>query len=407
MNIQRIGLAMALGIMLVACGHKSDSGSATADSSQKVQAPDLASGEPKPMYYRNPMNAAVTSPVPAKDNMGMDYIPVYADQAGAAIKVSPGVENNLGVRTALVEEGPLPRQIDTVGYVGYNKALTTRLHARAEGWVQNLAVRSAGERIHQGDLLFTLYAPKLVTAEEEYLRALAGGNAELASASRQRLGALGIPAAHVDHIQQTGKADPYIPYYATQGGVVEELDIRSGQYVTPDMQLLQLSGFASVWVTAEVFEKQADWVSLGDTAELRLPALPGRVFTGKVDFVAPDLDAMTRTQQVRLRFDNPGEVFKPGMFAAARIFAGPIQDAVSVPTEALIRTADGERVVAALSGGLFEVLPVSAGIESGDKVQILSGLKPGQHVVISGQFLLDSEESLRGGLTRLASGGTP
>lgn len=405
MNIYRLSLALALSTLLAACGHKGDSD--TADTPQQVSAPNLATGEPKILYYRNPMNAAVTSPVPAKDNMGMDYIPVYADSAGTTMKVSPSVENNLGIRTALVEQGSLPREIDTVGYVGYNKGLTTRLHTRAEGWVQNLVVRSSGERIHQGELLFTLYAPKLVTAEEEYLRVLASGDVDLTAASRQRLGALGIPDAHIDHLRQAGKADPYIPYYADQGGVVEELDIRSGQYVTPDTQLMQLSGFASVWVTAEVFEKQADWVGIGDAAELRLSALPGKVFKGKVDFVAPDLDAMTRTQQVRLRFDNPGELLKPGMFADARIFASPIQDAVSIPTEALIRTAEGERVVVALSGGLFDVLSVAAGIESGDRVQILSGLKPGQHVVTSGQFLLDSEENLRGGLERLSAGGTP
>lgn len=406
MNIPRIVLAVSLAASLAACGgHKSDS--STADAPQRVAAPNLATGEPKVLYYRNPMNAAVTSPVPAKDNMGMDYIPVYADQAGSTIKVSPSVENNLGIRTGLVEQGPLPRQIDTVGYVGYNKALTTRLHTRAEGWVQNLALRSSGERVHQGELLFTLYAPKLVTAEEEYLRALAAGDAELIAASKQRLGALGIPDAHIAHIAATHKADPYIPYYADQGGVVEELDIRPGQYVMPDTQLMQLSGFASVWVTVEVFEKQADWVSLGDIAELRLAALPGKLFKGKVDFVAPELDATTRTQEVRLRFDNPGELLKPGMFADARIDASPIQDAVSVPAEALIRTADGERVVVALSGGVFDVLPVTAGIESGGRVQILLGLKPGEHVVISGQFLLDSEESLRGGLTRLSAGGAP
>ncbi len=155
----------------------------------------------------------------------------------------------------------------------------------------------------------------------------------------------------------------------------------------------------------EVFEKQADWVNLGDTAELRLSALPGKVFKGKVDFVSPDLDAMTRTQEVRLRFDNPGELLKPGMFADARIDASPIPDAISVPAQALIQTGDGDRAVVALSGGAFDVRAVTAGIESGDRVQILSGLKPGEHVVTSGQFLLDSEENLRGGLTRLSAGG--
>lgn len=405
MNIQRLASLAVLAFSLAACGsHKEE-----AAGNQEVAAPNLATNEGgKALYYRNPMNAAVTSPVPVKDNMGMDYIPVYGDQARSTIKVSPTVENNLGIRTGIVEQGALPRQIDTVGYVGYNKALVTRLHARAEGWVQNLVLRSSGERIHQGELLFTLYAPKLVAAEEEYLHVLAGGDADLVDASRQRLAALGISGTQIAHLGEARKADAYIPYYAEQGGVVQDLEVRSGQYVTPDTELMQLGGFASVWLTADVFEKQADWVDVGDTAELRLSALPGKVFKGKVDFVAPSLDSMTRTQEVRLRFDNPGEILKPGMFADARIYASPIQDALSVPVEALIQTGDGARVVVALSGGLFDAREVTAGIESGGRVQILSGLKPGERVVVSGQFLLDSEESLRGGFNRLStSGGTP
>jgi len=404
MNIKRTAALAVLGLMLAACGGQKDK---SADN-EKIQAPNLATNEgSKALYYRNPMNAAITSSVPAKDNMGMDYIPVYADKAGSTIKVSPTVQNNLGIRTGIVEQGSLPREIDTVGYVGYNKALVTRLHSRAEGWVQNLVVRSSGERVHQGELLFTLYAPKLVTAEEEYLRVLAAGNTDLTEASRQRLASLGISDAQIARLGETRKADAYIPYYAEEGGVVQDLEIRPGQYVTPETELMQLGGFASVWLTAEVFENQADWVDVGDLAELRLPALPGKVFQGKVDFVAPSLDPMTRTQEVRLRFDNPGEILKPGMFADARIYASPIQDAVSVPLEALIQTGEGDRVVVALSGGLFDARAVTAGIESGDRVQILSGLKPGEHVVISGQFLLDSEESLRGGLDRLSAGGAP
>lgn len=405
MNIRRIGTFSVLAFVLAACGsHQQGS----ADTGGKVQVPNLATaGEPQVLYYRNPMNAAITSPVPAKDNMGMNYIPVYADQVGSAVRVSPTVENNLGVRTDIVAQGPLAREIETVGYVGYNKALVTRLHTRAEGWVQNLAVRSSGERIHQGELLFTLYAPKLVAAEEEYLHVLSGGNAELIDASRQRLSALGISGEQIKQLGETHKSDAYIPYYADQGGVVQDLGIRSGQYVTPDTELMQLGGFASVWVSAEVLEKQADWVEVGDSAELTLPSLPGKVFKGKVDFVAPSLDPVTRTQEVRLRFDNPGEILKPGMFADAHIYASPIPNAVTIPVEAVILTAEGDRVVVAMSGGLFDARAVTAGIESGDRMQIMSGLKPGEHVVVSGQFLLDSEESLRGGLNRLSSGGTP
>lgn len=404
MKIHRLTILAAIAVGLSACGGHDDK---SADAPQKISAPNLATGEPKVLYYRNPMNAAVTSDVPAKDNMGMDYIPVYGDEAGSAVKVSSTVQNNLGVRTEIVDEGSLPREIDTVGYVGFNKALVTRLHARAEGWVQNLVIRSSGERIHQGELLFTLYAPKLVTAEEEYLRVLDGGNADLIAASKQRLTALGISEEQVKSLSDTHKSNAYIPYYADQGGVVQDLEVRPGQYVTPDTELMQLGGFASVWISAEVMENQSDWVQLGDMAELRLAALPGKIFKGKVDFIGPSLDPMTRTQEVRLRFDNPGEVLKPGMFADARIYASPIADAISVPSEAVIQTADGDRVIVSKSGGLFDAREVTVGIESGDRTQILSGLKLGEHVVISGQFLLDSEESLRGGLNRLSSGGAP
>lgn len=403
--MNRILAVVIVAMFIGACGGHEDD---PAGGPQKVSAPNLATaGEPKVLYYRNPMNAAITSPVPIKDNMGMDYIPVYADEPGSALRVSPSVVNNLGVRTGIVEQGELPREIDTVGYMGYNKALVTRLHARAEGWVQNLTLRSTGERVHQGELLFTLYAPKLVAAEQEYLQALAAGQGDLVEASRERLTALGVPDAQIKHIGETRKADPYIPYYSEIGGVVQDLEIRAGQYVTPDTELMQLGGFASVWVTAEVFENQADWVEVGDTADISLPSLPGKTLKGKVDFVAPSLDPVTRTQEVRLRFDNPGEILKAGMYGEARIHASPIADALSVPTQALIRTADGDRVVVALSGGLFASRAVTAGIESGGRVQILSGLKAGEHVVTSGQFLLDSEESLRGGLARLSAGGSP
>ena len=403
MNPHRLIFVLSIAAGLAACGH----GGKSAGASRQVAAPALATGQPRILYYRNAMNAAVTSSVPAKDNMGMDYIPVYADAAGAGVKVSPTVQDNLGVRTGIVDEGPLPRQIDTVGYVGFNKALVTRLHTRAEGWVQDLVIRSVGERVHQGELLFTLYAPKLVTAEEEYLRVLAGGDAELIAASRQRLTALGISAQQVQALTDTHKSNAYIPYYAGQGGVVQELEVRPGQYVTPDTELMQLGGFASVWISAEVMEQQSDWVQLGDTAELKIAALPGKVFKGKVDFIGPSLDPVSRTQEVRLRFDNPGEILKPGMFADARIEASPIADAISVPAAAVIQTADGDRVIVARPGGLFEARAVTLGIESGERVQILSGLKLGEHVVVSGQFLLDSEESLRGGLGRLSSGGAP
>ncbi len=378
------------------------------EAEPQAQAAAGGSGERRILFYRNPMNPAITSKVPMKDDMGMDYIPVYADEAGGGdegptVRISPAVENNLGVRTAPVEVGKLWRRIDTVGYVDFNENLITHIHLRTRGWIEKLLVKSEGERVKKGQLLFEVYSPELVNAQEEYIQALRTGNQRLIRASRERLVALGFAQSQIKRLSRTREIDQYVKVYASQDGIIEDLSIREGMYVTPKMKVMSLADLSSVWLLAEVFESQADWVKVGQNAEVRLGYLPGFVWEGTVEYIYPNLDPKTRTLRARLRFDNPGESLKPGMFAAVHIYGGAKENVVSIPREALIRTGSEERVIVALGEGRFAARPVVAGIESGDYIEIKEGLAAGEMVVTSAQFLIDSEASLKASLARMTA----
>lgn len=377
--------------------------------------PVLAADEPgapqlqqerRVLFYRNPMNPNVTSPVPAKDNMGMDYIPVYADDepqggTGTTVRIDPAVVQNLGVRTEPATRGKFWRRIDTVGAVDYDEDLIAHIHTRSEGWVESLSVHSLGERVAAGDVLFELYSPVLASAQDELLQALRIGDGGLIEASRERLRLLGIDAAQVRALEKSRKATPRIVVRAPQGGVVTLLNVRHGMFLKPDMEAMALTDTSSVWVLAEVPERQAAWVAAGQPAEVRLPATPGEVYEGEVEFVYPGLDVQTRTLRARLRFANPGERLKPGMYANVQIFAGPRADVLSVPKQALIRTGRSERVIVAEGAGRFRAVDVVAGMESGDYVEIREGLQEGENVVLSGQFLIDSEASIKASALRM------
>jgi Cu(I)/Ag(I) efflux system membrane fusion protein len=226
----------------------------------------------------------------------------------------------------------------------------------------------------------------------------------LIGASRSRLAALGIPASQVRQLEKDRQASQTIPVYAPQDGVVASLSVREGMYVKPATTVMSLADLSSVWLLAEVFERQADWVRVGQSAEVSLAFLPGRTWDGTVEYIYPSLDPKTRTLKARLRFANPDEALKPNMYANVKIYGGPKNDVIVIPLEALIRTGRAERVIIGRGAGRFEARQVRAGIESGDWVEILSGVEPGDRVVVSGQFLIDSEASLKASMTRM---GTP
>jgi Cu(I)/Ag(I) efflux system membrane fusion protein len=363
-----------------------------------------ADDEQKILYWVAPMDPNYRRDKPGKSPMGMDLIPVYAeaqDSGDGGISIAPEVVQNLGVRTAVAERSRLWRGIDTVGYVDYDESLVSHIHLRTEGWIENLVVQSEGERVTRGQRLFNLYSPELVNAQEEFLQALKLDNKGMQQASKDRLEALGVSAGQIQALQKTRHVQQTVAIYAPQDGVVSTLPVREGMFVKPADRVMSLADLSQVWLLAEVFERQADWVKVGQDADVVLPYQPGTQLEGRVEYIYPALDPRTRTLKVRLRFPNPDETLKPNMYANVKIYGGPLEDVIVIPLEALIRTGREERVVIDLGKGRFASRRVTAGIESGDWVQIVRGITPGDRVVTSGQFLIDSEASLKASLQRM------
>ncbi len=368
-----------------------------------INTPVIADDDQEVLYWVAPMDPNYRRDKPGKSPMGMDLVPVYAGEnaQGNVISIKPEVVQNLGIRTAIAERTRLWRGIDTVGYVDYDESRVSHIHLRTEGWIESLAVKSEGERVKKGDRLFDLYSPELVNAQKEFVTALSSGNRSLIRASRSRLSALGVSDSQIKQIEQTRATRQQISVYAPQDGVVSTLMVREGMFVEPSMNVMSLGDLSVVWLLAEVFERQAQWVGVDQAAEVKLSYVPGQVWQGKVEYIYPSLDPKTRTLKVRMRFDNPDEGLKPNMYANVRIFGGPKDDIVAIPMEGLIRTGRDERVIIDLGDGRFEARDVVAGIESGSYVEIVKGVDAGDAVVVSGQFLIDSEASMRASLNRM------
>lgn len=356
------------------------------------------------LYWVAPMDPNYKRDRPGKSPMGMDLIPVYKDEqqgTDSEVVITPQVVQNLGVRTATVERSKLWRRVSTVGFVDYDESKLSHIHLRTQGWVESLTVQSEGDRVQKGQLLFKLYSPELVNAQEEYLQALTIGNTTLINASKQRLFALGVPSSEIKRLNKERIVRQTISYYAPQDGVVSSLKVRDGMFVKPENQIATLADLSTVWVTAEIFERQSSWVEVGQPAEVRFSYLPGKKFKGQVEYVYPNLDQMTRALTVRLKFNNPGETLKPNMFGDVYVFSGAKENIIVVPRESVIRTGTSERVILAKGEGRFEPREVVTGIESGDWIEIQSGLNEGEDVVISGQFLIDSEASTKASFARM------
>jgi len=356
------------------------------------------------MYWVAPMDPNYRRDKPGKSPMGMELIPFYAgaDEDGSTVSISPTVIQNLGVRTAKAELTRLWRGIDTVGYVDYDESKVSHIHLRTEGWIEKLAVQSEGERVKKGDFLFDVYSPILVNAQQELLTALTSGNKGLIRATKERLSALGVSRGQIKALTKDKKVKQRISVYALQDGVVSELPVREGMFVKPSQKIMTLADLSSVWLLAEVFERQSQWVEDGQQAEVTLSFIPGKKWAGKVEYIYPSLNPKTRTLKVRLRFENPGERLKPNMYANVKIYGGAKEDTIVIPIEGLIRTGREERVIIALGEGKFAARKVTAGIESGKFVEIINGVSEGDNIVTSGQFLIDSEASMRASLTRMS-----
>jgi Cu(I)/Ag(I) efflux system membrane fusion protein len=359
--------------------------------------------EPKILYWVAPMDPNYRRDEPGKSPMGMDLVPVYQDEGGNddSVTISPAVENNLGVRTEVAKVRPLWRRIEATGYVGFDETKISHISTRVQGWINSLRVNAEGEQVSKGDLLFELYSPELVNAQKEYLQALRRGSDALLAGGNEKLQALGMIPSEIAALKSRGTASENIRVVAPRSGIVTALNVREGMYVQPNTTIMSLADLSTVWLQAEVFESQADWVAAGQAAEARLDYLPETVFSGQVDYVYPVLDPKTRTLRVRLRFDNPDERLKPNMYATVSIYGRLKPNALTVSREALIPAPGRDRLVVALGDGKFRVQEVITGLESGEYVEILAGISEGDRVVTSAQFLIDSEASIAGSIARL------
>lgn len=370
-----------------------------------------AATEKKILYWVAPMDPNYRRDAPGKSPMGMDLIPVYegeepggsdADASDAdVVQLSPAVINTMGVRTATAEQAALGGAVHTVGYVALDEDRTSHVHVRKEGWIEGLKIRSLGAEVTKGEVLFEYFSPELAASSFEYVRDLERGDTWAGAGGRAKLKALGVSERQIEEIAKSRKPAERIRVYAPQDGVVVQLGVGEGMYIRPDQTLMTLSDLGTVWVIADVFESQSDRVRPGMEAEARLAHLPDRVWHGTVDYIYPELDPTTRTLRVRLRFDNADLALRPNMFASITL-AGPARaEAVVVPAEAVIRTGRSDRVVLALGDGRFRAVPVTVGFSDGERTEVLEGLDKGAQVVRSGQFLIDSEASLKAGFARM------
>ncbi len=356
--------------------------------------------ENKPLYWVAPMDPNYRRDGPGKSPMGMDLIPVYAeDRSGGndagpgAVSISPEVVNNLGVRTAKARIGRLPATIRTVGYVQYDEDRMAHIHSRVEGWIEKLHVKAAGDPVQRGAPLYDIYSPELVNAQEELLLAAGRDNARLLNAARSRLSALSFSKQSIDNLLRRRSVQRSVTMYAPNSGVVDNLQVREGFFVKPDMTMMGIAPLDSVWVVGEIFERQYSQVRVGDRVEMALDYLPQRRWQGQIDYIYPSLNQRTRTVQIRARFDNADRALKPNMYAQLMIDSAATEHAVLIPREALIRVAQQSRVVLALGDGRYKSIAVGVGRIGEREVQITDGLTAGDEVVVSAQFLLDSESS--------------
>jgi Cu(I)/Ag(I) efflux system membrane fusion protein len=373
-------------------------------------APDAASDEHKPLYWFDPMKPQQHFDQPGKSPyMDMQLVPKYPDDAtGSAgapagrIAIDPRVVQNLGLRLAAVERGSFARGVDTVGVVAVDEHRIEAIEVRQPGWVEELDVRAAGDSVRRGQRLAGVYAPDLLATQQELLIARHSGDPQLIEAARHRLGLFGLSATQIAHIEKTGQAERRVDYFAPFDGYVMDLGARHGAAVAPGTVLFQLAALDSVWINAEVPETQAAWIKTGDQATAELPALPGEQFQGQIDYLYPELMPATRTLKVRVVVKNISLRLRPGMFAAVHLRGVALDQVLTVPTEAVIKTGTRSVVIVADDGTHFRPALVRVGAEHAGRSEILEGLSAGQNVVASGQFLIDSEASLRGAFENLA-----
>jgi Cu(I)/Ag(I) efflux system membrane fusion protein len=363
----------------------------------------------KVLYWHDPMVPGQKFDKPGKSPfMDMQLVPVYADGGTdeGAVAISSRVQQNLGVRTAEVKQGELSSTVEAVGSVAYNERDVAVVQARSNGFLERLYVRAPLDPVRKGQPLAELYVPDWVAAQEEYLSAkrigVQTGVKGLAEAAAQRMRLAGMSEEQIRAIEAGGKAQPRFIITAPIGGVIGELTAREGMTVMAGAPLFRINGLSTVWVNAEVPEVAAAQVRRGNSVEARTPAVSGTVFKGKVSAILPEVNPATRTIKARIEVANPNGQLVPGMFATVNFAPAARKDMLLVPSEAVIQTGKRSVVVVAQGEGKFASVDVEVGLDSNGQTEIRKGLQAGQRIVVSGQFLVDSEANLKASTTRMS-----
>ena len=375
-------------------------------------------------FYRSPMNPSMTSPNPMKDEMGMDYVPVYegdlkgegsAVEGHAAITIDHERQQLIGLKTAQVAMGPVSGELRTTAKLAVDETRVRKVNVKVEGFVEKLFIDFVGKPVAKGQPLFSLYSPEFVSAQREYLlaiktqKALAGGSlsssgADLLESAKRRLALWDVPSEVLDHLEKTGEVQRALTLRSPISGVVTVKNVVEGARITPADIPFEISDLSRVWAMADVYEQELGGVKVGQVASLSLPTFPGKTFTGRVVFIDPVLDPKSRTAKVRIEFPNPKGDLRPELFGEA-VLKGPGHKGILVPLDAVLDAGTQKVVFIALGDGKFEPREVTTGSTVGERVEILSGLKPGESVIVRANFLVDSESRLKAALAHLSQKG--
>lgn len=376
--------------------------------------------ERRVLYWRAPMDPNYISDKPGKSPMGMDLVPVYADEEEApsahTIRIDPVTIQNMGIRTSVVERGPLVKTIRTIGRVDYDEQRVTFVDTKFSGWIESLHVDETGEPVDKGEPLFDVYSPELYAAQEEYLAAvrnlprLEGSTfapardmaAELVEAAATKLKYLDVSDEQVQKLRETDQIEKTLTIHSPASGIVTEKMALEGMYVNPGMRLYTIADLSRVWVYVDIYEYQLPWIRVGQPASMTLPYTPGREFEGTVVYLYPYLEPQTRVIKVRMEFENPTLELKPGMYANVRLESELQRDALLVPREAYIDSGTRQVAFVDLGNGKFAPRDIQVGVEAEDGlVEVLYGLDEGEVVVTSGQFMLDAESKLKEAVAKM------
>ncbi|NOY06628.1 MAG: efflux RND transporter periplasmic adaptor subunit [Chlorobi bacterium] len=377
-----------------------------------------SSGERKVLYYKDPMHPWITSDKPGKaPDCGMDMVPVYEGQEGSAgvIRIDPAVEQNINVKIGKVERKTLYATIRTTGHIGIAEPGQAIINTKISGWVENLYIDYVGQSVRKGQKLLDIYSPELVAAQEEYITAmeykdhvsssrdvdvLSSGETLLENARRKLL-LWDISDAQIQELSRSRKISRTLTIYAPARGVVMKKNVIQGQHVMAGQTLFETADLSTVWLHADLYEFELGLVHLGQKAKVRLPYMPGKEYIGRVAFIYPTLDPKSRTGRVRINLPNPKMELKPEMYANVEIHGDAKENVLTVPEQAVIRTGETDVVIVALGKGRFEPREITLGILAEGEYEVLKGLEANERIVLSSQFLIDSESNLRAALSQM------